>query len=182
MINLHRRTALHCSAAALHCTARPPHCTARRHRSACRRRRANYRDPDAASRQAELGRAGPDHPHRLLSGENLGRFDAYGKLIEATFGVPVRMLPAADYSGVIRQADRDRLLGAICLCWCVARHQGQCRAIGRLYRERRLDQLSLSHGDPRRQRHRHAPLEAAINSANCERRHPARTAKLWSAA
>ena len=42
----------------------------------------------------------------LLSGENdgdrLGRFDAYGKLIEATFDVPVRMFPAADYSGTIQ--------------------------------------------------------------------------------
>jgi len=42
----------------------------------------------------------------LLSGENdsdrLGRFDAYGKLIEATFGVPVRKFPAADYAGMIQ--------------------------------------------------------------------------------
>ena len=42
----------------------------------------------------------------LLGGENdsdrLGRYDAYGKLIEATFGVPVRLFPAADYAGVIQ--------------------------------------------------------------------------------
>jgi phosphonate transport system substrate-binding protein len=42
----------------------------------------------------------------LLGGENesdrLGRFGAYGKLIEDTFGVPVRLFPAADYSGVIQ--------------------------------------------------------------------------------
>ncbi len=42
----------------------------------------------------------------LLGGENdsdrLGRYDAYGKLLEATFGVPVRLFPAADYAGVIQ--------------------------------------------------------------------------------
>lgn len=42
----------------------------------------------------------------LLGGENdsdrLGRFGPYGKLLEATFGVPVRLFPAADYAGVIQ--------------------------------------------------------------------------------
>jgi phosphonate transport system substrate-binding protein len=42
----------------------------------------------------------------LLGGENeadrIGRYGAYGKLIEATFGVPVRLFPAADYAGVIQ--------------------------------------------------------------------------------
>ncbi|MCQ4162205.1 phosphate/phosphite/phosphonate ABC transporter substrate-binding protein [Roseomonas sp. GC11] len=42
----------------------------------------------------------------LLGGENeadrLGRFEAYGKLIEATFKVPVRLFPAADYAGVMQ--------------------------------------------------------------------------------
>jgi len=42
----------------------------------------------------------------LLGGENeadrLGRFGAYGKLLEETFGVPVRLFPAADYAGVIQ--------------------------------------------------------------------------------
>ena len=42
----------------------------------------------------------------LLGGENdsdrLGRYDAYAKLIEETFGVPVKLFPAADYAGVIQ--------------------------------------------------------------------------------
>jgi phosphonate transport system substrate-binding protein len=42
----------------------------------------------------------------LLGGENesdrIGRYGAYGKLIEDTFGVPVRLFPAADYAGVIQ--------------------------------------------------------------------------------
>jgi len=42
----------------------------------------------------------------LLGGENdsdrLGRYDAYGKLLQATFEVPVRLFPAADYAGVIQ--------------------------------------------------------------------------------
>jgi len=42
----------------------------------------------------------------LLGGENdsdrLGRYDAYGKLLQATFDVPVRLFPAADYAGVIQ--------------------------------------------------------------------------------
>lgn len=41
----------------------------------------------------------------LLGGENdsdrLGRYDTYAKLITETFGVPVRLFPAADYAGVI---------------------------------------------------------------------------------
>lgn len=40
----------------------------------------------------------------LLGGENdsdrLGRYQPYGKLLEETFGVPVRLYPAADYAGV----------------------------------------------------------------------------------
>ena len=40
----------------------------------------------------------------ILGGENeadrLGRYGAYGKLLEETFGVPVRLFPAADYAGV----------------------------------------------------------------------------------
>ena len=42
----------------------------------------------------------------LLGGENdsdrLGRYDAYAKLIEDTFAVPVKLFPAADYAGVIQ--------------------------------------------------------------------------------
>lgn len=42
----------------------------------------------------------------LLGGENdadrLARYGAYGKLIETTFEVPVKLLPAADYAGVIQ--------------------------------------------------------------------------------
>lgn len=42
----------------------------------------------------------------LLGGENdsdrLGRYDGYKKLLEETFGVPVRLFPAADYAGVIQ--------------------------------------------------------------------------------
>lgn len=42
----------------------------------------------------------------LLGGENdsdrLGRYDAYRKLLEDTFAVPVRLFPAADYAGVIQ--------------------------------------------------------------------------------
>jgi phosphonate transport system substrate-binding protein len=42
----------------------------------------------------------------LLGGENeadrLGRFDAYRKLIEDTFGVPVRLFPASDYAGAMQ--------------------------------------------------------------------------------
>ncbi len=42
----------------------------------------------------------------LLGGENdsdrLGRYDGYGKLLETTFGVPVKLFPAADYAGVIQ--------------------------------------------------------------------------------
>ncbi len=42
----------------------------------------------------------------LLGGENesdrIGRYGAYGKLLEDTFGVPVRLFPAADYAGVIQ--------------------------------------------------------------------------------
>lgn len=42
----------------------------------------------------------------LLGGENdsdrLGRYDAFRKLMEETFGVPVKLFPAADYAGVIQ--------------------------------------------------------------------------------
>jgi phosphonate transport system substrate-binding protein len=42
----------------------------------------------------------------LLGGENdadrLGRYDAYRTLLEATFAVPTRLFPAADYAGVIQ--------------------------------------------------------------------------------
>ena len=42
----------------------------------------------------------------LLGGENnadrLGRYDAYHKLLEATFQVPVKLMSAADYAGVIQ--------------------------------------------------------------------------------
>ncbi len=42
----------------------------------------------------------------LLGGENdadrLGRYDAYRKLLETTFAVPVKLFPAADYAGVIQ--------------------------------------------------------------------------------
>jgi phosphonate transport system substrate-binding protein len=42
----------------------------------------------------------------LLGGENeadrLGRFGTYARLIEQTFGVPVRLFPAGDYAGVMQ--------------------------------------------------------------------------------
>jgi phosphonate transport system substrate-binding protein len=42
----------------------------------------------------------------LLGGENnadrLGRYEAYHKLLETTFEVPVKLMPAADYAGVIQ--------------------------------------------------------------------------------
>ncbi len=42
----------------------------------------------------------------LLGGENeadrLGRFGAYARLFEETFGVPARLFPAADYAGVLQ--------------------------------------------------------------------------------
>ena len=42
----------------------------------------------------------------LLGGENnadrLGRFEAYHQLLAATFEVPVKLMPAADYAGVIQ--------------------------------------------------------------------------------
>lgn len=42
----------------------------------------------------------------LLGGENnadrLGRYDAYRKLLEETYAVPVKLMPAADYAGVIQ--------------------------------------------------------------------------------
>ena len=42
----------------------------------------------------------------LLGGENdadrLARYDPYRKLLETTFGVPAKMLAAADYAGVIQ--------------------------------------------------------------------------------
>ena len=42
----------------------------------------------------------------LLGGENdsdrLGRYDAYRMLLEESFGAPVKLFPAADYSGVIQ--------------------------------------------------------------------------------
>ena len=42
----------------------------------------------------------------LLGGENdsdrLGRYDAYRGLLETTFGIPVKLYPAADYAGVIQ--------------------------------------------------------------------------------
>ena len=42
----------------------------------------------------------------LLGGENdadrLGRYEDYRKLLETTFGVPVKVFPAADYAGVIQ--------------------------------------------------------------------------------
>jgi len=42
----------------------------------------------------------------ILGGENeadrMGRYGAYGRLIEETFGVPVRLFQASDYSGVVQ--------------------------------------------------------------------------------
>ncbi|WP_160120414.1 phosphate/phosphite/phosphonate ABC transporter substrate-binding protein [Rhodovarius lipocyclicus] len=59
--------------------------------------RAGRRDWAAQVPQIRIG---------LLGGENeadrLGRFDAYRKLIEDTFQVPVRLFPASDYAGVLQ--------------------------------------------------------------------------------
>jgi phosphonate transport system substrate-binding protein len=42
----------------------------------------------------------------LIGGENeadrLGRYEGYRKLLEETFGVPVRLFPASDYAGVVQ--------------------------------------------------------------------------------
>jgi phosphonate transport system substrate-binding protein len=52
----------------------------------------------------------------LLGGENeadrLGRFEAYRALMEQTFGVPVRLFPAADYAGVMQAFSARQIEGA----------------------------------------------------------------------
>lgn len=52
----------------------------------------------------------------LLGGENeadrLGRYEAYRALIERTFGVPVRLFPAADYAGVMQAFGAKQIEGA----------------------------------------------------------------------
>jgi phosphonate transport system substrate-binding protein len=52
----------------------------------------------------------------LLGGENetdrLGRFEAYRALLETTFGVPVRLFAAADYSGVMQAFGARQIEGA----------------------------------------------------------------------
>lgn len=52
----------------------------------------------------------------LLGGENeadrLGRYEAYRALIEQTFGVPVRLFPAADYAGVMQAFSAKQIEGA----------------------------------------------------------------------
>lgn len=79
--------------------------------------------PFAAHAQAPAPAAAPAHPFPaqgrrawaaqipqirigILGGENeadrMGRYGAYGQLIEQTFGVPVRLFQASDYSGVVQ--------------------------------------------------------------------------------
>ncbi|MGG5817642.1 phosphate/phosphite/phosphonate ABC transporter substrate-binding protein [Falsiroseomonas sp. HW251] len=52
----------------------------------------------------------------LLGGENesdrLGRFEAYRALMEQTFGVPVRLFPAADYAGVMQAFSARQIEGS----------------------------------------------------------------------
>ena len=52
----------------------------------------------------------------LLGGENetdrLGRYEAYRALLEQTFGVPVRLFPAADYAGVMQAFSAKQIDGA----------------------------------------------------------------------
>ncbi len=52
----------------------------------------------------------------LLGGENeadrLGRYEAYRALMEATFGVPARLFPAADYAGVMQAFSARQIEGA----------------------------------------------------------------------
>ncbi|NKC32958.1 phosphate/phosphite/phosphonate ABC transporter substrate-binding protein [Falsiroseomonas selenitidurans] len=52
----------------------------------------------------------------LLGGENeadrLGRYEAYRALMETTFGVPVRLFPAADYAGVMQAFSAGQIEGA----------------------------------------------------------------------
>jgi phosphonate transport system substrate-binding protein len=52
----------------------------------------------------------------LLGGENeadrLGRYEAYRALLEQTFGVPVRLFPAADYGGVMQAFSARQIEGA----------------------------------------------------------------------
>ena len=52
----------------------------------------------------------------LLGGENesdrLGRYEAYRALMEQTFGVPVRLFPAADYAGVMQAFGARQIDGA----------------------------------------------------------------------
>lgn len=49
----------------------------------------------------------------LLGGENdsdrLGRYDPYGKLLSDTFGIPVKLFPAADYAGVIQAFGAEQI-------------------------------------------------------------------------
>jgi phosphonate transport system substrate-binding protein len=52
----------------------------------------------------------------LLGGENeadrLGRYEGYRALLEQTFGVPVRLFPAADYAGVMQAFSARQIEGA----------------------------------------------------------------------
>ncbi|MGG5888335.1 phosphate/phosphite/phosphonate ABC transporter substrate-binding protein [Falsiroseomonas sp. HC035] len=52
----------------------------------------------------------------LLGGENeqdrLGRYEVYRALLETTFGIPVRLFPAADYSGVMQAFGARQIEGA----------------------------------------------------------------------
>jgi phosphonate transport system substrate-binding protein len=52
----------------------------------------------------------------LLGGENesdrMGRYEAWRALLETTFGVPVRLFPAADYAGVMQAFSARQIEGA----------------------------------------------------------------------
>jgi phosphonate transport system substrate-binding protein len=78
----------------------------------------------AAAQQAQMPPVGrrpwaaqvPQIRIGLMGGENegdrLGRYDAYRQLMEQTFGVPVRLFPAADYAGVMQAFGARQIEGA----------------------------------------------------------------------
>ena len=62
----------------------------------------------------------------ILGGENeadrMGRYGAYGRLIEETFGVPVRLFQSSDYGGVVqafvgRHVQALLIVGLLAIAW-----------------------------------------------------------------
>ncbi|MFH5927390.1 phosphate/phosphite/phosphonate ABC transporter substrate-binding protein [Roseomonas xinghualingensis] len=80
--------------------------------------RAQRRSADAGIAFPAPGRRGwaaqvPQIRIGLIGGENeadrLGRYDAYRRLLEETFGVSVRLFPASDYAGVVQAFSAGQL-------------------------------------------------------------------------